>query len=213
MPPAWLYDAVMKPLDRLGLADLRRRLAEDARGATLEVGAGTGLNLRFYRATASPLVALDLDQQALLRARERIPGAQLIRASVEALPFRPGVFDVVNSALVFCTVGHPARGFEEVRRVLRATGEVRLLEHVRPNGAVLGWLAGAVTPLWRHVAGGCHLDRLTRQMVADAGFEETEARVALRGAVLELRARPAATSSGARAATTAAGSPRPVSGS
>jgi len=213
MPPAWLYDAVMKPLDRLGLAGLRRRLAEEARGATLELGTGTGLNLRFYRATASPLVALDLDQQSLLRARERVPGALLIRASVEALPFRPGVFDVVTSALVFCTVGHPARGFEEVRRVLRATGEVRLLEHVRPSGGVLGWLAGAMTPLWRHVAGGCHLDRRTRQAVADAGLEETAARVSLRGVLLELRARPAATSAAARAATTAADSPPPVSGS
>lgn len=189
MPPAWLYDAVMKPLDRLGLARLRRRLAEGARGATLELGAGTGLNLLFYPPLASPLVALDIDHQALLLARKRARGALLVRASVEALPFRPEVFDVVTSALVFCTVAHPARGFEEVRRVLRAAGEVRLLEHVRPGGAVLGWLAGAATPLWRHVAGGCHLDRTTRQTVADAGLEETGARMALGGAVLELRAR------------------------
>jgi ubiquinone/menaquinone biosynthesis C-methylase UbiE len=189
MPPAWLYDAVMKPLDRLGLAGLRRRLAEDARGATLELGAGTGLNLRFYQPLASPLVALDVDHQALLQARKRAPTALLVRASLEALPFRPGVFDVVTAALVFCTVAHPARGFEEVRRVLRATGDVRLLEHVRPSGPVLGWLARVATPLWRHVAAGCHLDRLTRQAVADAGLEETGARVALGGAVLELRAR------------------------
>jgi ubiquinone/menaquinone biosynthesis C-methylase UbiE len=189
MPPAWLYDAVMRPLDRLGLAERRRRLAHDARGITLELGAGTGLNLRFYPAVASPLVALDLDQQSLLRARARAPDAIFVKASVEALPFRPDLFDVVTSAFVFCSVGDPARGFAEIRRVVRATGQVRLLEHVRPSGTVLRWLARAMTPLWRHIAGGCHLDRMTRQEVADAGFEEAEARASLRGAVLELRAR------------------------
>lgn len=186
---AWLYDLIMKPMAWLGLDRLRRRLVGDARGSTLEIGAGTGLNLPYYDNAASPLIALDVDRDGLLRARRRLSQASFVQASVEALPFRDGAFDTVVSSLVFCSVPHLQTGLDEVRRVLRGSGEVRMLEHIRPSGRFLGALADLLTPTWRHLAGGCHLNRRTADALAPAGLCSTGARRRLRGAVVELRAR------------------------
>jgi ubiquinone/menaquinone biosynthesis C-methylase UbiE len=189
MPTAgWLYDLVMKPLGWLGLDRLRRRLLRDVRGGTLEIGAGTGLNLRHYDQGASPLIALDVDREGLLRARSRLPRAFLVQASVEALPFRGDTFDTVVSFLVFCCVPHPPAGLEEIRRVLKPDGELRMLEHVRPAGRFLGWLADRLTPIWRHLAAGCHLNRRTAEVLTSAGLCSEGSQAFLRGSVVALRA-------------------------
>ena len=185
---AWLYDLLMKPLGWLGLDRLRERLVRDAHGRTLEIGAGTGLNLRYYDVGASPLIALDVDRDGLLRVRARSTRAFLVQGSVEALPFRDGAFDAVVSCLVFCSVPNPGAGLNEVHRVLNGSGELRLLEHVRPAGRFLGWLADRVTPMWRHVAGGCHLNRSAVEALAAAELCSTRSRRSLRGAVVEVRA-------------------------
>src|SRR4029453_10286953 len=126
----WLYDGLWAVMERPGLAPFRRWLAAGARGRTLDVGCGTGRGLRFYGPDA-PVVGIDPARASLARAARRIPGARLVQGSAEALPFRDGVFDTVVSSLVFCSVPDPARGFAEVRRVLRPDGQRRLLAHVR----------------------------------------------------------------------------------
>ena len=189
MPTAgWLYDLFMKPLGWLGLDRLRERLVRDALGRTLEIGAGTGLNVRYYAPGAAPLVALDIDRDGLRRARRRLPRTLLVQASGEALPFRDGAFDAVVSCMVFCSVPHPAAGLDEVHRVLNHSGELRMLEHVRPTGRLLGWLADQLTPTWRHLAAGCHLNRQTVEALTAAELCPTRSRRLLRGAVVELRA-------------------------
>ena len=185
---AWLYDLLMKPVGWLGLDRLRKRLVLDARGSTLEVGAGTGLNLPYYDVGASPLIALDVDREGLRRARGRSPRAFLVQASVEALPFREGAFDTVVSCLIFCSVPNPAAGLNEVHRVLNRSGQLRMLEHVRPTGRFLAWLADRLTPIWRQVAGGCHLNRRTVEALEAAELCSTRSHRTLRGAVVELRA-------------------------
>jgi len=185
---AWLYDLFMKPLGWLGLTRRRLLLVRDVRGRTLEIGVGTGLNLPHYAPGASPLVALDVDRYGLLRARRRLPRALLVQASVEALPFREGAFDSVVSCLVFCSVPRPRQGLEELRRVMSPVGELRMLEHVRPTGRLLGWLADRLTPTWRHLAGGCHLNRRTIESLPTAGLCPTASSRTLRGAVVELTA-------------------------
>jgi DNA-nicking Smr family endonuclease/ubiquinone/menaquinone biosynthesis C-methylase UbiE len=186
-----LYDALMALLGRMGLARARQRLVSGASGRTLEVGAGTGLNLPLYPAAAAPLVAVDESREALARARGRGSRAALVRARVEALPFAEATFDTVVGALVFCTVAHPREGLVEVRRVLRPAGQLRLLEHVRPPGPLLGALATVLSPLWRLIPGGCHLDRRTRETIKEAGLAEVTVQVGLGGAGLALQARAA----------------------
>jgi ubiquinone/menaquinone biosynthesis C-methylase UbiE len=185
----WLYNLGARALGWLGLARLRQRLVGDARGPTLEIGAGTGLNLSLYGAGAFPLVALDVDREGLLRARARAPRASFVQASAEALPFRDGAFTTVVSCLVFCSVPHPGAGLQEVRRVLRDDGELEMLEHIRPPGRVLGWFADRLTPLWRQIAAGCSLNRRTPEETVSAGLSPTRSRTLLGGVVVELRAR------------------------
>lgn len=166
----WLYDAILRVLEVLcGLGRLRRRLVAGARGRVLDLGCGTGRNLPLYR-SGGVIVGLDIEAASLRRARRRAPGCALVRASAEALPFRDGVFDTVVSGLVFCSVGSPAAGLAEVRRVLAPSGELRMLEHVRAD---VGWLArlqDRLQPWWTRVMGGCHPNRPTERTVEDAGF-------------------------------------------
>lgn len=187
MANARLYDLFMAPLERAGLRRARRHLVSRVRGRALELGAGTGLLFPSY--DAPPAVAIDVDHEALRRARERDPRVPLVRADNEALPFREGTFDSVVESLSLCSVRNPAAALAEAHRVLKPGGELHLLEHVRPPGAILGALFDLVSPLWLLLSGGCHLDRHTAALVAPAGFTTLDQTVRLRGILCRVRAR------------------------
>ena len=164
-----MYDALCALLERGGLRRWRDWLTQGARGRTLEVGCGTGRNLTHYPEGAA-LVGVDPDGHMLRKARERAPGAALVRASAEALPFKDGAFDTVVSALVFCSVADPAAGLGEIRRVLGPGGRLRMLEHGRSDVPWRARWQDRIQPLWTRVAGGCHPNRETERLVEAAGF-------------------------------------------
>lgn len=171
---AALYDAIMAPLDWLSFAPLRRRTAEAARGRTLEIGVGTGLNFDLYR-DARPLVGIEPDPEMLKRARRRggmsSAPVHLLAASAEALPFRSGCFDSVVASLVFCTIPDADAAAREVHRVLRpGSGSLYFFEHVRASGPTLARVQDAVTPLWRRLFAGCHPNRATLPTLERAGL-------------------------------------------
>lgn len=149
----WLYDALCAVQERAGLARWRQWLVAETRGAALDVGTGTGRNLRLFPADTR-VVGLDPEHAALLRARRRAPHVPLVQARVEALPFRDQAFDTVISGLVFCSVPDPARGLAEARRVLRPGGALRMLEHVRSTVPWRARLQDRIQPLWTRIAGG-----------------------------------------------------------
>lgn len=190
---AGIYDVVMTAADRLGLANRRRSLAREARGCVIEIGAGTGLQFAYYPPDAE-VYAVEPDLAMIERARARRRDARasiaLVAADARALPFRDGAFDTAVAALAFCTIPEPEGAAKEMRRVLRASGSARLLEHVRATHRVLAWPQVALTPVWRRMAGGCHLARRTEDVVRRAGFDVTVEHSALDGAVVELVARP-----------------------
>jgi ubiquinone/menaquinone biosynthesis C-methylase UbiE len=160
----------MAVLDRAGLAGWRASLASGGEGkAVLEVGCGTGRTLALHPA-GGIVVAIDPDALLLDAARRRAPGALLVQARAEALPFRDGAFDTVVSSLVFCSVDDPAKGLAEVARVLRPEGSLRMLEHVAPESRCGRWWARRLQPAWTALAGGCHPDRDTEGAVLAAGF-------------------------------------------
>jgi len=168
---ALAYDVVMAPLGWMGLTAARRRLVEGLSGKVLEVGTGTGLALPGYPPSVQSVVAIDVDEAALARARRRRQGVTLLQADVQDLPFPDGSFDAVVSSLVFCSVAAPGRALEEVLRVLRPGGELRMLEHVRAPHPLLATTQDLVTPLWCKVSGGCRLNRETFELVRTAGFQ------------------------------------------
>ena len=166
----WLYDLGLSVSERLGFIRWRRWLAEGATGATLDLGSGTGRNLAWFTATAR-VVAIDPSPHNLRAARTRTPGAMLVRARAEALPFRDGAFDTVVSGMVFCSVDDPAAGFAEVKRVLARGGALRMIEHVRSSSTLEGWWQDLIQPAWTWVAGGCRNNRQTERAVVEAGFD------------------------------------------
>jgi ubiquinone/menaquinone biosynthesis C-methylase UbiE len=140
------------------------------------------------------VIATDPDAAMLRRAGRRAGRAAvpvtLALADAEALPFRSGTFDTVVATCVFCTVPHPARGFHELRRVLKAGGELRLLEHVRAPSRRVACLQEWAAPAWARLAGGCRLDRRTLETARHAGFQVERVEARFGGVVVRARLHP-----------------------
>ena len=186
----WLYDALCAVLERGGLGRWRRWLVAGARGLTLDLGCGTGRNLPLMPAGVRA-VGVDPALDSLARARWRASGTPLVAARAEALPFRAGSFDIVVSGLALCSVVDPPRALDEIRRVLRAGGTLRVLEHVRSTRPWKARVQDRIQPLWTRLTGGCHPNRDTERAVERAGFRiDAEGRRA-KGNLRRFSARPA----------------------
>lgn len=194
-----LYDCVMRVAERGRLAEWRRELVSPAEGQVLEVAAGTGLDFPHYRAGVT-VIATDADLGMLERARDRGQRAAatilLVAADAQALPFRAGSFDTCVVALGLCTIPSPSRALVELRRVLRQGGTARLLEHVRVERPIIGWLQDVVTPVWRRVAGGCRLNERSVESVRRAGLRVDDSRSHMGGYVVAITASASGNESG-----------------
>jgi ubiquinone/menaquinone biosynthesis C-methylase UbiE len=174
---AALYDRITAGTERAGLGEMRRELLAGASGRVLELGAGTGHNLEHYTDAVTELVMTEPDPYMARRLRERLSseGSPVARASVieapaEDLPFDDGSFDTVVATLVLCTVEDPSRTVAEARRVLVEGGKLLYLEHVRSHSPRLARWQDRLERPWGFVGAGCHPNRATDQLLADAGF-------------------------------------------
>ncbi len=147
-------------------------------GRVLEVGVGTGRNLKFYH-DGLALTAIDFSPKMLSKAQKKAIrlGLQvdLRLMDVQQLEFEDHAFDSAVSTFVFCSVPEPLRGLSEVLRVLQPGGRAYFLEHVRSRKAVLGWMMDVMTPLTRRLS-GANMNRDTVANVAAAGFRILEVR-------------------------------------
>lgn len=168
----YFYDLILCPLEAMGLKKLRSHLLQYAYGKTLEIGIGTGLNLKFYPKDVS-LVGIEPDEKMRLVAEKKAEHTNFLiqEGDAESLEFSDSSFDTVVGTLVFCTIPHPDKAISEVYRVLRPGGRFLLLEHVRKNTPITGRLLDFLTPAWKHVAGGCHLNRDPGTHLLNAGFK------------------------------------------
>ena len=170
---ATVYDAFVGAFGVAGVGRLRQRLVGDLAGDVLEIGVGTGLNLRHYGPHAR-VTGIE-PAPVLLRAavpRARTGGHALALASAAALPFPDRIFDAVVSPLVFCSIPAPLLrpALAELRRVLRPGGRLLMLEHTRTDRPRLDAAIDAFAPLWLRLSGGCHLDRDTPALLVRAGW-------------------------------------------
>jgi ubiquinone/menaquinone biosynthesis C-methylase UbiE len=165
------YDRMARKGEEAGLGAMREDLLADAEGSVLEIGGGTGANLRYYDGVGS-LVVTEPEPAMLRRlkakAREQAPAAECVQAPAEALPFEDATFDIVVSTLVLCGVDQE-RALGEVRRVLRPGGRLLFLEHVRSDDPALARFQDRMNWLNRFVV-GCECNRQTLSAIEGAGF-------------------------------------------
>lgn len=171
------YQPLVEAAERAYLGDLRDRLVADVEGTVLEVGVGTGLNLRHYRRAERVVLA---EPAAPMRRRLRaaveatsIP-VTVVDAPAADLPYPDASFDAAVSTLVLCTVPDLPAALAEILRVLKPGGEFRFLEHVRAHDAGLARWQDRVDPVWSWVNVGCHPNRDVAAAIAAAGFEIDE---------------------------------------
>ncbi len=170
------YDQGMWGLENMGLRKLRRRLLGEVTGSVLEIGVGTGVNLRYYHGVER-VTAVDIHlgrlrgaaQKGMERENGDFPYAVNL-ADAQQMPFADNQFDTVVGALVFCSIPDPAKALVEIQRVLRPNGRLLLLEHVRGQNPVARRLTDWLQPPWFALQHECHLNRETETAVAEAGF-------------------------------------------
>ncbi|ALV41091.1 hypothetical protein AU252_07950 [Pseudarthrobacter sulfonivorans] len=174
---AAMYDTLSASVERRELSPRRARLLSPLAGTVVDVGAGTGANLRHFRhADRVILVEPDPYMRARLRARlgESPVPVEVSDADAEHLPLPDGTADAVVFTLVLCSVPDQRLALLEARRVLKPGGTLAVLEHVRGQGRAARW-QDRLDGLWgRCVAPGCHLNRNTVASIGEGGFEFTE---------------------------------------
>jgi ubiquinone/menaquinone biosynthesis C-methylase UbiE len=188
---AALYDTMMAPLERGGFQAIRKQLLRQARGKVLEIGAGTGINFPYYTAAAH-VIALDPEpsmvERSLPRATQAAVPIDVIVARAEALPFPDHTFDTVVGTLVFCTIPDPRQALCELRRIGTPAGTALFFEHVRVHRPLVSRLQEWLTPVWKRLAGGCHLNRDTLTLITQAGFDVTRIEPHYKGLFLVIEA-------------------------
>lgn len=179
---ARFYDAFFYPLERLGLAKMRKQVIAllPQNGAILEIGCGSGANFAYYRdwqTSISTDISLEMLRIAKTRKRQNI----LVNCNAENLPFPANSFDAAFATLVFCSIPDVALAFQELQRVLRPGAVLILLEHVRPPG-MLGYVFDKLNKVTVRLIDD-HFNRSTAKAAADSGFELIENRQKLAGII------------------------------
>ncbi len=158
------------------LARTRALVVPRARGRVLEVGFGSGLNLRFYNpARVERVLALEPSEGiralALRRAAASLVPVEFIAAPGESIPLCDASVDSIVVTFTLCTIPDVARAAREMCRVLRPGGELLFAEHGVARSVRAQRWQRRIEPAWTPLAGGCHLTRNPPQILRDAGFE------------------------------------------
>ncbi len=163
------------------IQEQREKIVPMAVGKVLELGIGGGLNLAFYdpeKATSVTGVDPHPELRAIAQAAPRAEGLKVDvqPGEAESLPFADASFDTVLCTFTLCSVRSPAAALSEARRVLKPEGRFLFCEHgLSPDAGVSRWQRG-LEPLWKRLAGGCHLTRPVTAAIEKAGFALDEAR-------------------------------------
>jgi len=170
-----LYDPLLWIGERAGMAKRREQLLARANGRVLELGAGTGLHLRYYPNGLDELVLTEPAAPMVSRLERRADrdgrSCRVVEASAESLPFEDDSFDTVVSTLVLCTVDDPRRAIDETARVLRPGGRLLFLEHVRADTQRLARWQDRLHRPWHAFAAGCHANRPTVELLRESPLE------------------------------------------
>lgn len=162
-------------------ARVRADWVSHARGDVLEVGIGSGLNLPYYSGEARRVYGVEPSPELQKLARKRVAGQGievkfLSQSAEEMLPLPERSVDTVVMTWTLCSIPAPSRALWQMKRVLKPDGRLIFVEHGRsPDAGVAAW-QDRLTPAWKHIGGGCHLNRKIDALVTEAGFAIDELR-------------------------------------
>jgi len=171
-----LIDLAMRNKDT---SHVREEWIPRARGDVLEVGVGSGLNLRLYSSDVKRVYGVDpsleLQRMARKRAADQPVKVEFLSQGVEEpLPFADESIDTVVMTWTLCSVGDPPKALRQMKRVLKPSGHLIFVEHGRaPDTRVSAW-QDRLTPIWMQIGGGCHLNRKVDELIVTAGFQIVE---------------------------------------
>ena len=174
---AFFYDRFMAKTEEACLKEWRHRLLEHVSGEVLEVGAGTGANIKLYSDKVNKLVLTEPDKHMRKLLNEKVGNHPLGYVSVisgtgEQIEVDDESFDYVVSSLVCCSVTDLKVCLSEIRRVLRPGGGFVFLEHVAAaDGTSRRRWQNLINPVWKTFMGNCHLNRETEQAIITGGFD------------------------------------------
>lgn len=174
---ASIYDRIASGSERAGLSEERRGLLGQAAGSTIEIGAGTGLNLSYFPPAVTRLVLVEPDPDMRKRLHRRVGGrddVQIVDARAEALPFPDASFDTAVVTFALCSVADVDTALAEIARVLRPGGRLLFLEHVRDIDPAIARKQDHPVFLYSWI--GCHPNRDTLTAISRAPFEVTTVR-------------------------------------
>jgi ubiquinone/menaquinone biosynthesis C-methylase UbiE len=160
---------------RQELSAYRSRVVPAAEGRVLEIGIGSGLNLPFYSRNVERLIGLDPSPKLLSMVRRSLRGnsssVELIEGSAEAIPLENNSVDTVVTTWTLCSIPNAERALCEMHRVLRSAGRLLFVEHGRAPEPNVVWWQDRLTPFWKRIGGGCHLNRAIQKLIEDTGFQ------------------------------------------
>jgi len=156
------------------LVPYRERVIGAAEGRVLEIGVGSGMNLPFYRPPVTEVLALEPAPRLIAMARSASRASSMLvtflEVSAEAIPLDEHSVDTIVTTWTLCSIPEAATALADMRRVLRQGGKLLFVEHgLAPDEGVRRW-QDRLTPAWRCISGGCHLNRPIRSMIEAAGF-------------------------------------------
>jgi len=156
------------------LAAYRRRVVPAAEGRVLEIGVGSGLNLPLYGANVRQVIGLDPSAKLLRMARRagsRVARpVEFVEGSAEQIPLETASVDTVVMTWTLCSIPDPVGALRDMRRVLKPGGRLLFVEHgLAPDPNVVRW-QDRLTPVWKRIGGGCHLNRAIGSLIERAGF-------------------------------------------
>ncbi|WP_235283653.1 MULTISPECIES: class I SAM-dependent methyltransferase [unclassified Methanosarcina] len=187
-----IYELIDLPLELLFFRRWRKEAFSGLSGNILEVGVGTGKNLKYYPSN-SLVTGIDASEGMLDIARKKamgMPNVSLLLMDAEHLEFPDRSFDYVVTTFVLCTVPDPVKALEEMRRVLKLSGELMALEHVRSSNPLISLLEDLINPVLLFLFGD-HSIRHTLENIEDAGFTVLEAKkLAIKDVFRKIRAKP-----------------------
>lgn len=159
--------------------EYRRRALARARGAVLEIGFGTGLNLECYPDGVTRVVGLDSVSMLKRRVERRIerapfPVERITRDAADRLPFDDDRFQTVVSTWTLCSIERLTSALSELGRVLEPSGEFLFLEHGRNARLWVGRVQDTFNPIQNVIGCGCNLNRKIDHEIEKAGFRVSE---------------------------------------